>query len=129
MKRGTSSALGTEGQDRAEDAALAAGASQQEAARERWREEFFECGEVLDAYREAARAAAAGEPPPVLLIDEVEKLPVPILPLLIEPTLKKVGARARLPYEVRFAPAALDTLCNWGYRWPGIFREFENTIL
>ncbi len=51
------------------------------------------------------------------------------IPLLIEPTLKKVGARARLQYEVRFAPAALDTLCSWGYRWPGNFREFENKIL
>jgi transcriptional regulator with GAF, ATPase, and Fis domain len=37
-------------------------------------------------------------------------------PLLIEPSLKKVGARARLQYEVRFVPAVLDTLCNWGYR-------------
>ena len=42
---------------------------------------------------------------------------------------KKVRARARLQYEVRFALAALDTLCNWGYRWPGNFREFENKIL
>jgi MoxR-like ATPase len=72
-------------QDRAEDAALAAGYSVEAARQERWREDFFECGEVLDAYREAARAGAAGEPPPVLLIDETEKLPVPIQHILLQP--------------------------------------------
>ncbi|HKX33280.1 MAG TPA: MoxR family ATPase [Blastocatellia bacterium] len=72
-------------QDRAEDVALAAGWSVEAARAERWREDFFECGEVLDAYREAARAGLAGEPPPVLLIDETEKLPVPIQHILLQP--------------------------------------------
>src|SRR6266511_1179170 len=43
-------------QDRAEDAAIAAGLGLEEAGHRRWADEYFECGEVLDAYREAARA-------------------------------------------------------------------------
>jgi MoxR-like ATPase len=104
-------------QDRAEDAAFAAGASQQEAARERWREEFFECGEVLDAYREAARAAAAGEPPPVLLIDEVEKLPVPIQHTLFQPLARGFAAVPKLQGVIgvrdpRLAPIVILTTNN-----------------
>jgi MoxR-like ATPase len=83
-------------QDRAEDAALAAGRSPREAVLERWREEFFETGEVLDAYREAARAAAAGDPPPALLIDEVEKLPVPIQHTLFQPLARGFASVAKL---------------------------------
>jgi MoxR-like ATPase len=83
-------------QDRAEDVAIAAGASHQEAMRQRWREEFYDCGEVLDAYKEAARAAAAGEPPPVLLIDEVEKLPIPIQHTLFQPLARGFAAVPKL---------------------------------
>src|SRR4030095_3306394 len=47
-----------------EDAALGAALGLEEAERRRWSHEYFECGEVLDASREAARAAEAGAPPP-----------------------------------------------------------------
>ncbi|MCI0389862.1 MAG: MoxR family ATPase [Acidobacteria bacterium] len=83
-------------QDRAEDAALAAGQSQEEAALQRWQEEFFETGEVLDAYREAARAHICGDPPPVLLVDEVEKLPVPIQHTLFQPLARGFAAVPKL---------------------------------
>ena len=83
-------------QDRAEDAAIAAGLGLEEAARRRWADEYFECGEVLDAYREAARAAEAGDPPPALLIDEVEKLPVPIQHTLLQPLARGFAAVPKL---------------------------------
>jgi MoxR-like ATPase len=105
-------------QDRGEDAALAAGKSQQEAARERWREEFFETGEVLDAYREAARAAVAGDPPPVLLIDEVEKLPVPIQHTLFQPLARGFAAVPKLQgligvSDPKLAPVVILTSNNF----------------
>jgi len=83
-------------QDRAEDAAISAGVGLEEAARRRWADEYFECGEVLDAYREAARAAEAGAPPPALLIDEVEKLPVPIQHTLLQPLARGFAAAPKL---------------------------------
>jgi MoxR-like ATPase len=83
-------------QNRAEEAARAAGASLEEASASRWREEFYECGEVLDAYREAARAADNDEPPPVLLIDEVEKLPIPIQHTLLQPLARGFAAVPKL---------------------------------
>jgi MoxR-like ATPase len=51
---------------------------------------------VLDAYREAARAAEAGGPPPALLIDEVEKLPVPIQHTLLQPLARGFAAAPKL---------------------------------
>ncbi|HKX33317.1 MAG TPA: MoxR family ATPase [Blastocatellia bacterium] len=72
-------------QDRAEEMALQAGRSLEAARRERWRDEFYDCGELLDAYRDAAEAANQDAAPPVLLIDEVEKLPVPIQHILLQP--------------------------------------------
>jgi MoxR-like ATPase len=83
-------------QDRAEDVAIAAGLELEEAARRRWAGENFECGEVLDAYREAARAAEAGDTPPALLIDEVEKLPVPIQHTLFQPLARGFAAIPKL---------------------------------
>src|SRR5215475_11598419 len=83
-------------QDRAEDAAIAAGLGLEEAWRRRWADEYFECGEVLDAYREAARAAEAGGPPPALLIDEGEKLPVPIQHTLLQPFARGFAAAPKL---------------------------------
>lgn len=83
-------------QDRAEDAAIAAGLELEDAARRRWADEHFECGEVLDAYREAARAAETGNPPPALLIDEVEKLPVPIQHTLLQPLARGFAAAPKL---------------------------------
>lgn len=83
-------------QDRAEDAGVAAGLNLEEAARRRWSDEYFECGEVLDAYRQAARAAEVDDPPPVLLIDEVEKLPVPIQHTLFQPLARGFAAIPKL---------------------------------
>ncbi|HKA99208.1 MAG TPA: AAA family ATPase, partial [Methyloceanibacter sp.] len=83
-------------QDRAEDAAISAGVGLEEAARRRWADKHFECGEVLDAYREAARAAEAGGPPPALLIDEGEKLPVPIQHTLLQPFARGFAAAPKL---------------------------------
>src|SRR5215471_20206460 len=83
-------------QDRAEDAAIAAGLQLEETARKRWAGEYFECGEALDAYREAARAAETGDPPPALLIDEVEKLPVAIQHTLFQPLARGFAAVPKL---------------------------------
>ncbi len=83
-------------QDRAEDAAIAAGLGLEEAGHRRWADEYFECGEVLDAYREAARAAEAGDPPPALLIDEVEKLDAGIQHTLLQPLARGFAAAPKL---------------------------------
>jgi len=50
-----------------------------------WTEEFYELGEFLEAYAYAKKAADRGEPPPVLIIDEVEKLELKIQNLLLQP--------------------------------------------
>jgi MoxR-like ATPase len=104
-------------QDRAEDAAIAAGLQLEHAARRRWAGEYFECGEVLDAYREAARAAEAGDPPPALLIDEVEKLPVPIQHTLFQPLARGFAAIPKLEgligvTDTRQAPIVVLTTNN-----------------
>lgn len=83
-------------QDRAEESARLAGAPEPAAAAKRWQEDFYECGEVLDAYREASRAAAGGSPPPILLIDEVEKLPIPIQHTLLQPLARGFAAVPKL---------------------------------
>src|SRR5258705_1377099 len=50
-----------------------------------WTEQFYEFGEVLQAFAYAKTAADRGEPPPVLIIDEVEKLELKIQNLLLQP--------------------------------------------
>jgi MoxR-like ATPase len=104
-------------QDRAEDAAIASGLQLADAARRRWAGEYFECGEILDAYREAARAAEAGDPPPALLIDEVEKLPVPIQHTLFQPLARGFAAIPKLEgligvTDTRHAPIVVLTTNN-----------------
>ena len=104
-------------QDRAEDAAIAAGLQLEDAARRRWAGEYYECGEVLDAYQEAARAAEAGDPPPALLIDEVEKLPVPIQHTLFQPLARGFAAIPKLEgligvTDTRHAPIVVLTTNN-----------------
>src|SRR6266508_3598707 len=84
------------GPPRAAYAAIAAGLGLEEAGRRRWADEYFECGEVLDAYREAARAAEAGDPPPALLIDEVEKLDAGIQHTLLQPLARGFAAAPKL---------------------------------
>jgi MoxR-like ATPase len=50
-----------------------------------WTKEFYELGEFLEAFAYAKEAADRGEPPPVLIIDEVEKLELKIQNLLLQP--------------------------------------------
>jgi MoxR-like ATPase len=50
-----------------------------------WTEDFYELGEFLEAFAYAKEAAARLEPPPVLIIDEVEKLELKIQNLLLQP--------------------------------------------
>ena len=50
-----------------------------------WTEEFYELGEFLEAFAYAKKAADRHEPPPVLIIDEVEKLELKIQNLLLQP--------------------------------------------
>jgi MoxR-like ATPase len=65
--------------------AVEAGMVLAEARRQKWHSDFYESGEVLDAYKEAARAAACGDPAPVLLLDEVEKIPLRLQHTLLQP--------------------------------------------
>lgn len=59
---------------------------QPEAARSSvWTEEFYDFGEFLEAFAYAKIAADRSEPPPVLIIDEVEKLELKIQNLLLQP--------------------------------------------
>ena len=50
-----------------------------------WTEEFYELGEFLEAFAYAKKAADRHEAPPVLIIDEVEKLELKIQNLLLQP--------------------------------------------
>ncbi|MDQ3665787.1 MAG: AAA family ATPase [Acidobacteriota bacterium] len=50
-----------------------------------WTEEFYELGEFLEAFAYAKKAADRGEPPPVLILDEVDKLELKIQNLLLQP--------------------------------------------
>lgn len=50
-----------------------------------WTEEFYERGEFLDAFAYAKEASERDEPPPVLIVDEVEKLELKIQNLLLQP--------------------------------------------
>jgi MoxR-like ATPase len=78
------------GWDRAEQESMArqaifGGMSLSEAQAQKWRRAFYEPGEFLQAYEEASRAAECGEPPPLLLIDEVEKLLLNLQHTLLQP--------------------------------------------
>src|SRR5581483_6264004 len=55
-------------------AALAAGQSREIAEQSKWSSDCFNCGEILEAYAYAKKAAENNQTPPVLVIDEVEKL-------------------------------------------------------
>ena len=74
-----------EAQERAIEHLVRAGAEPTEARALVWTEEFYERGEFLDAFAYAKEAAVRNEPPPVLIIDEVEKLELRIQNLLLQP--------------------------------------------
>jgi MoxR-like ATPase len=50
-----------------------------------WTDEFYERGEFLEAFAYAKEASDRNEPPPVLIVDEVEKLELKIQNLLLQP--------------------------------------------
>src|SRR5262245_3508230 len=72
-------------QDRAVREALAAGVPLEAARRQKWTAGYFESGEFLEAYSFAAAAADRNEPPPVLLLDEIEKLSPKLQHTLLQP--------------------------------------------
>jgi len=65
--------------------AIAAGHTRESAQEFKWVSECFSRGEVLEAYEFASRAAERNEPPPLLVIDEVEKLSLKIQNTLLQP--------------------------------------------
>ena len=72
-------------QERAVEQMIRAGIEPQSARALVWTEEFYERGEFLEAFAYAKLAADRNEPPPVLIVDEVEKLELKIQNLLLQP--------------------------------------------
>ena len=72
-------------QERAIQQLQRAGVEPQNARSRVWTEEFYELGEFLEAFAYARKAADRNEPPPVLILDEVEKLELKIQNLLLQP--------------------------------------------
>lgn len=65
--------------------AISSGKSPEEALKDKWQKEFLDKGEVLESFDYASRTARTGEPPPVLIVDEVEKLSVTIQNTFLQP--------------------------------------------
>src|SRR5581483_441014 len=65
--------------------AIASGESRAVAEQMKWSEECFNRGEILDAYAYAKDAAENNQAPPVLVIDEVEKLSLKLQNTLLQP--------------------------------------------
>jgi len=72
-------------QERTIQRLLRSGSTLAEARSLVWTREYFELGEFLEAFAYAKEAAVRDEPPPVLIIDEVEKLELRIQNLLLQP--------------------------------------------
>ena len=72
-------------QERAIQQFVRNGSSAVEARANVWTDEFYELGEFLEAFAYSREAARRLEPPPVLIIDEVEKLEMKIQNLLLQP--------------------------------------------
>ncbi len=72
-------------QERAVQQLLRAGLEPIAARSQVWTREFYELGEFLEAFAYAREAANRAEPPPVLIIDEAEKLEPKIQNLLLQP--------------------------------------------
>lgn len=75
----------TQAQERAIEQLIQSGTDPQAARALTWTEEFFERGEFLDAFAYAEQAAERKEPPPVLIVDEAEKLELKIQNVLLQP--------------------------------------------
>jgi MoxR-like ATPase len=73
------------GQERAIEQLIRCGTEATTARTLVWTEEFYERGEFLEAFAYARKAAERNEPPPVLIVDEVEKLELKIQNLLLQP--------------------------------------------
>jgi MoxR-like ATPase len=65
--------------------ALSSGQSREVADQAKWSGECFNRGEILEAYAYAKTAAEQTEAPPVLVIDEVEKLSLKLQNTLLQP--------------------------------------------
>jgi MoxR-like ATPase len=72
-------------QERAVHQLVRTGVQSNEARSLVWRKEFYELGEFLEAFAYAKEAVDRDEPPPVLIVDEVEKLELRIQNLLLQP--------------------------------------------
>jgi MoxR-like ATPase len=72
-------------QERAIEQSIRGGTDARIARTQVWTEEFYEKGEFLEAFAYAKKAADRDEPPPVLIVDEVEKLELKIQNLLLQP--------------------------------------------
>lgn len=72
-------------QERAGEQLIRSGSEPKAARAQVWTEEFYEKGEFLEAFAYAREAVDRGEPPPVLIVDEVEKLELKIQNLLLQP--------------------------------------------
>jgi MoxR-like ATPase len=72
-------------QERAIQQFIRSGNTVVEARARVWNEEFYELGEFLEAFAYSKKAAERLEPPPLLIIDEVEKLELKIQNLLLQP--------------------------------------------
>jgi MoxR-like ATPase len=72
-------------QERAVEQSIRGGTEAKTARALVWTEEFYEMGEFLEAFAYAKEAAERNEPPPVLIVDEVEKLELKIQNLLLQP--------------------------------------------
>jgi MoxR-like ATPase len=72
-------------QERAIEQSIRGGTEAKTARALVWTEDFYDMGEFLEAFAYAKAAAERNEPPPVLIVDEVEKLELKIQNLLLQP--------------------------------------------
>ncbi len=62
-----------------------------------WTEEFFDRGEFLEAFAYAKEASERNEPPPVLIVDEIEKLEPKMQNVLLQPLARGWANVPKLP--------------------------------
>jgi MoxR-like ATPase len=84
-------------QERAIEQSMQNGTDLRAARASVWTEEFFDRGEFLEAFAYAKEASERNEPPPVLIVDEVEKLEPKIQNLLLQPLARGWANVPKLP--------------------------------